>query len=110
MGKLKNVPRISRDLPNNNNNGPQSTQSHTIEPSDVIPMCDRLKRFYASKACRSAVMIGDGLTKNKMKDIVSKMGSLDQPWNCPHGRPTMRILTSIIEQRNAVLEDKGVEE
>jgi DNA mismatch repair protein PMS2 len=54
--------------------------------------CSRLQRFFASKACRSAVMIGDALTKKQMQEIVRKMGQLDQPWNCPHGRPTMRIL------------------
>lgn len=95
LGKLKNVPRESRTLPIN------GTQSITSQ-SDVIPICDRLKRFYASKACRSAVMIGDDLTENKMKEIVTKMGSLDQPWNCPHGRPTMRILTSIVERNSKV--------
>lgn len=23
------------------------------------------------------------------------MGTMDQPWNCPHGRPTMRHLVSL---------------
>jgi DNA mismatch repair protein PMS2 len=23
------------------------------------------------------------------------MGEIDQPWNCPHGRPTMRHLLSL---------------
>ncbi len=55
-------------------------------------LCSRLQRFFASKACRSSVMIGDALTLHQMQDIVCKMGQLDQPWNCPHGRPTMRIL------------------
>ncbi len=43
----------------------------------------------ASKACRSAVMIGDELIKNKMIEIVHRMSDLKSPWNCPHGRPSL---------------------
>lgn len=25
------------------------------------------------------------------------MGTMDQPWNCPHGRPTMRHLVDLRE-------------
>lgn len=66
-----------------------------MQNSNVIQTCSRLERFYASKACRSAVMIGDPLTLKKMNEIVWNMGELNQPWNCPHGRPTMRVLTII---------------
>lgn len=48
----------------------------------------------ASKACRTAVMIGDELGKNKMIDIVQKMSDLKSPWNCPHGRPSLISLGS----------------
>ena len=27
--------------------------------------------------------------------VVSHMGTMDQPWNCPHGRPTMRHLKNM---------------
>lgn len=29
------------------------------------------------------------------------MGEIDQPWNCPHGRPTMRHLLSLSQFRQA---------
>ena len=41
--------------------------------------------MFASRACRSAVMIGTPLTRDKMQSIVRGMAALDQPWNCPHG-------------------------
>ena len=66
--------------------------------SNQVPISTRLQRFFASKACRSAVMIGDSLTRPKMKSIVDQMGNLIQPWNCPHGRPTIRLLTILEEE------------
>lgn len=59
------------------------------------------------RACRGAVMIGDALKPSTMQrvhplcghpapdsalQILYKMSLLDCPWNCPHGRPTMRHL------------------
>jgi DNA mismatch repair protein PMS2 len=36
------------------------------------------------------VMIGTALDESRMRQLVDNMGTMDQPWNCPHGRPTMR--------------------
>ncbi|TPP67615.1 Mismatch repair endonuclease PMS2 [Fasciola gigantica] len=52
----------------------------------------RLRDILASRACRSAVMIGTALDHGKMRRIIRKMGTMEHPWNCPHGRPTMRHL------------------
>ncbi|KAI9488678.1 hypothetical protein BDB00DRAFT_30829 [Zychaea mexicana] len=57
--------------------------------------CSRVRAMFASRACRSSVMIGHCLNMRKMSQIVQHMGEIDQPWNCPHGRPTMRHLCSI---------------
>ena len=42
-------------------------------------------------------MIGHVLNHSQMKRIVRHMGEIDQPWNCPHGRPTMRHLLDLTE-------------
>ncbi|VDM72413.1 unnamed protein product [Strongylus vulgaris] len=55
----------------------------------------KLRKIFASRACRKSVMIGTALTTNQMKSIVSHLGTLDQPWNCPHGRPTLRHLVDL---------------
>jgi DNA mismatch repair protein PMS2 len=57
--------------------------------------CGKLLKIFASKACRSAVMIGDKLDLKSMKTIVINMGTMIQPYNCPHGRPTMRHLMTL---------------
>jgi DNA mismatch repair protein PMS2 len=68
--------------------------------SDTDPLCllkllSCVRSHLASKACRTAIMVGDPLTPAKMTEIVHALSSLDQPWNCPHGRPTMKHLLSL---------------
>jgi hypothetical protein len=46
----------------------------------------------ASRACRSSIMIGRALDAPAQRSILSRLAGLDAPWNCPHGRPTMRHL------------------
>ena len=52
----------------------------------------KVRTVFAYKACRGAIMIGKPLTTQEMRVIVNNIHTLDQPWNCPHGRPTMRHL------------------
>ncbi|XP_061191290.1 mismatch repair endonuclease PMS2-like isoform X2 [Saccostrea echinata] len=60
-------------------------------------MCrpSRVRQMFASRACRKSIMIGTALKKSEMKRLVCHMGEIDQPWNCPHGRPTMRHLINL---------------
>lgn len=55
----------------------------------------RVRAMFASRACRKSVMIGKALSKAEMRRLVSHMGEIEQPWNCPHGRPTMRHLVNL---------------
>ncbi|TMW55718.1 hypothetical protein Poli38472_010600 [Pythium oligandrum] len=51
----------------------------------------------ASRACRSSIMIGTALHKEEMTRIVRNLTTLEQPWNCPHGRPTLRHLADLAQ-------------
>ncbi|KIH86858.1 hypothetical protein SPBR_08766 [Sporothrix brasiliensis 5110] len=51
--------------------------------------------MFAMRACRSSIMIGKALSRRQMASVLSHMGEMDKPWNCPHGRPTMRHLCSL---------------
>ena len=64
--------------------------SSTKTDSNSIPRPSRVRRMFAMRACRSSVMIGKSLSKAQMEKLVRHMGEIDKPWNCPHGRPTMR--------------------
>jgi DNA mismatch repair protein PMS2 len=58
-------------------------------------LSDRVLKYIATKACRMSIMIGDTLNDKKMRSIINNMSNLISPWNCPHGRPTMRFLYNI---------------
>jgi len=64
----------------------------------------KLRRLFASKACRKSIMIGQALTIRKMEQIISNLGTLDHPWNCPHGRPTLRHLSRLSDAPGVVAE------
>ncbi|CAI5746883.1 unnamed protein product [Peronospora destructor] len=65
------------------------SNSSTIRLPKVMTM-------FASRACRSSIMIGTALHKEEMQKIVQNLSGLDQPWNCPHGRPTLRHLVDLL--------------
>lgn len=60
--------------------------------SKHIPRPSKVRKMFAMRACRSSIMIGKALTRSQMYNVLGHMGELDKPWNCPHGRPTMRHL------------------
>ena len=65
-----------------------------------------LRSIYASKACRKSVMIGDALNMTEMKRIITHLHEIEKPWNCPHGRPTMRHLINLDLLRKAKATEK----
>merc|ERR1712029_299182 len=62
-------------------------------PRDIRP--SRIRSMFASRACRTSVMIGTALDTRAMTPLVRHMAQMDQPWSCPHGRPTMRHLINL---------------
>lgn len=65
-------------------------------PQSISALCpSRVRAMLASRACRSSVMIGDALCKKDMETILQHLSTLNSPWNCPHGRPTMRHLVDL---------------
>lgn len=63
--------------------------------ADDIVRPSRVRKMLAMRACRSSIMVGKTLTRKGMEGVVRHMGEIDKPWNCPHGRPTMRHLASL---------------
>ncbi|EKD17782.1 DNA mismatch repair protein MutL [Drepanopeziza brunnea f. sp. 'multigermtubi' MB_m1] len=80
-----------------------------------VPRPSKMRKMFAMRACRSSIMIGKTLTGRQMGKVVRHLGELDKPWNCPHGRPTMRHLCALGEwdgvgwrEGDVVDEDGGV--
>lgn len=55
----------------------------------------KIRSMFAMRACRSSIMIGKPLAKKTMQKVVRNLSELEKPWNCPHGRPTMRHLMEL---------------
>ena len=68
--------------------GIRKAKAPVVRPSKV-------RKMFAMRACRGSVMVGKALTISQMRKIVRHMAELDKPWNCPHGRPTMRHLCDL---------------
>eukprot|EP00927_Polykrikos_kofoidii_P076806 TRINITY_DN73834_c0_g1_i1.p1 TRINITY_DN73834_c0_g1~~TRINITY_DN73834_c0_g1_i1.p1 ORF type:complete len:988 (-),score=153.27 TRINITY_DN73834_c0_g1_i1:326-3289(-) len=60
--------------------------------STTVARPKKIWQLLACRACRGAIMIGKALRISEMEKILANLSSLQQPWNCPHGRPTMRHL------------------
>jgi len=77
---------------------------------DAMPRLPKLHKIFASKACRTSVMIGTALDEPKVRPILDHMSTMDQPWNCPHGRPTMRHLAQISDLANIIQDQLNIRE
>lgn len=62
------------------------------EGAGVHARPSKVRKMFAMRACRISIMVGKALTQQHMQKVVRHMGEIDKPWNCPHGRPTMRHL------------------
>ncbi|KAK0909050.1 ATP-binding mismatch repair protein [Friedmanniomyces endolithicus] len=60
-----------------------------------IPRPKKVQKILAMRACRSSIMVGKTLAVRQMQKVVTHMGEMEKPWNCPHGRPTMRHLAGL---------------
>lgn len=63
--------------------------------ASTVPRPSKVRKMFAMRACRSSIMIGKALSRRQMEMVVRHMGEMEKPWNCPHGRPTMRHLCGL---------------
>lgn len=95
---MERVKLVSMPTSKNWTFGPADIEELIFMLSDspgVMCRPSRVRQMFASRACRKSVMIGTALSTSEMKKLVVHMGEIEQPWNCPHGRPTMRHLANL---------------
>ena len=81
---------------------------HAAPCASERPRPPRLNALLASRACRKSIMIGMPLDRHRMLQVVRHLTGLAHPWNCPHGRPTLRHLVSLREVYTEGGEERGV--
>lgn len=50
---------------------------------------DRMRAVAKSFACHGAVRAGERLTQEEMRSLVRQLFTTEEPYSCPHGRPTV---------------------
>ena len=80
-GAEKALLRVLDDVSHPDSQGPNS---------NAMPWPERL---LATMACHAAVRAGDSLTIESCEEIVRLLQQCEHPQSCPHGRPTMLLLT-----------------
>ena len=65
----------------------------TLDAGMIRP--SKVRSMLAMRACRCSIMIGRALDKQQMERVLAHLAELKAPWNCPHGRPTMRHLATL---------------
>jgi DNA mismatch repair protein PMS2 len=81
-GEKRNAPASS----------PSPARSDVLRPS-------RVRAMLAMRACRSSIMIGTALDARRARGVLRNLATLKAPWNCPHGRPTMRHVADLAKLR-----------
>ncbi|KAK4999732.1 ATP-binding mismatch repair protein [Elasticomyces elasticus] len=73
----------------------ESPTASTSASGQHVPRPTKIRRMLAMRACRSSIMVGKALSQARMERVLRHMGEMEKPWNCPHGRPTMRHLVAL---------------
>ncbi|NIM19761.1 MAG: DNA mismatch repair endonuclease MutL [Candidatus Latescibacteria bacterium] len=60
---------------------------------DKAPGNDHTEKVLASFACRSAVKAGKKLTVDEMRLLADQLFASENPYSCPHGRPTIQRIS-----------------
>ena len=50
---------------------------------------DKRQKALSVMACRTAIKAGDALTEQEMEELLEQLKKADNPYTCPHGRPTI---------------------
>lgn len=70
--------------------------------SASVPACIRptkVKEMLAMRACKKSIRMNDPLTMDQMRKVIDRMSETSAPWTCAHGRPTVRFLSRIGQEK-----------
>jgi DNA mismatch repair protein MutL len=61
--------------------------------ADRAPGDSHTEKLVASYACRSAIKAGQRMSVEEMKLLADQLFAVENPYSCPHGRPTIHRLS-----------------
>lgn len=64
-----------------------------LEESDHRTNGELLYNRIATKACKAAVKGNNSISQREAKALIEELVTLDNPYHCPHGRPTIITMT-----------------
>jgi DNA mismatch repair protein MLH3 len=68
---------------------PVPTQTNSTWLNRIHKIPRGIIDLISSRACRSAIMFNDELSRHECKDLVERLGTCVFPFICAHGRPSM---------------------
>lgn len=97
---IRAVPQVLAAKAGIDANGAEKALLHILDdislPDSQSGLPDQMpwsERLLATMACHAAVRAGDTLTIESCEEIVRLLQECEHPQACPHGRPTMLLLT-----------------
>ena len=54
---------------------------------------DIITQRVATMACKAAVKGNNRLSENEVKQLIYELMQAENPYNCPHGRPTLLVMS-----------------
>ena len=95
--KLSGVPTVCLDLDN------KELFLETLDEINTVARTAKQEieeKFIATVACKAAVKANMALTKEEVDSLMKKLLTLQNPFTCPHGRPTaIRMTKTDIEKK-----------
>jgi DNA mismatch repair protein MLH3 len=92
-GFVKSKDEVSREGPDFRRCSSESSGGDEKQWLSKISSCPKgLIEMLNSRACRSAIMFNDVLSREKCKALVKRLANCSFPFQCAHGRPSMVAL------------------
>lgn len=72
----------------------------SLQKESGVKENDKIEYFVFTMACKSAVKANMSLDQKEIESLISQMMALENPFTCPHGRPTaIKITKSEMEKK-----------
>ena len=79
----------------------------SFESSAIVPKSDTVMDRIATMACKAAVKGNQRLSFEEMDALMNQLLKAENPYNCPHGRPTIISMSRYELEKNSKESNNG---